>query len=118
MVKKKKMETKYKVYIIKCIKTEQAYAGRTDSVNPKYNPISVLYNRYKKDNTKYVALGDCIKEHKFSNFAFTIIKENLTEEESDALLKKIKEHYADKSLNDEIKKVDYFSAEMEKFKSW
>jgi hypothetical protein len=112
------MSNLFKVYIIKCKSTGEIYTGRTESTNPKYNPIRVLYDRHKKDSTKYVALGKCIKEHGFTDFVFTVVKE-LPDIESLELINKIKEKYADKSLNDENKsQVDYFSEEMELLKNW
>lgn len=94
------------------------YVGRTESTNPKYNPISVLFNRYKKDPTKYKALGDCIKQNGYSDFVFTVVKET-TDDGSLELIEKIKAQYVDKSLNDEKKdNTDYFAAELELLKSW
>lgn len=104
--------------MIKCKTTGEVYVGRTESVNPKYNPISVLYNRYKKDDSKYVALGECIKQHGFSDFVFTFIK-TTTDEDSEALIKKVRDTYKSLSLNDDQKDAkDYFSAEMEMMKNW
>lgn len=106
----------YKVYIIKCKTNNKVYVGRTESTNPKYNPINTLYNRYKKDSSKYIALGECIKEHGFKNFVFTFISEGKTDEESQEIMEKIKEKIKDRILNDENKPLEnYFEEDLKEF---
>lgn len=93
-------ERAYRVYMIKCKTTNEVYIGRTDSTNEKYNPISVLYKRYKQDKSKYTKLGEAITKHKFNNFAFTIVKSDLSDEESDELVESTREKVRDRSLHD------------------
>lgn len=99
----------YKVYIIKCKTNNKVYVGRTESTNPKYNPINTLYNRYKKDTTKYIGLGEAIKEHGIKNFVFTFLADNKSDEESQEMMEKVREKMNDRLLNDDDKpKENYF----------
>lgn len=109
-------ERTYRVYMIKCKTTNQVYIGRTESENEKYNPISVLYKRYKADKSKYTKLGDAIVEHKFNNFAFTIVKEGLSDDESLALLESSRSKVKDRSLHDdELDKTELFKDDLALF---
>ncbi len=91
----------YRVYMIKCKVTGELYIGRTQSTNTKYNPISVLYKRHKQDKTKYVRLGECITTHGYNNFAFTIIKKDLSDDESFTFMNECREKIKDKSLHED-----------------
>jgi hypothetical protein len=94
-------ERTYRVYMIKCKTTNEVYIGRTESSNEKYNPISVLYKRYKQDKSKYTKLGEAIAKHKYANFAFTFVKEGLNSDESDELIESTREKIKDRSLHDD-----------------
>lgn len=93
-------ERTYRVYMIKCKTTNEVYIGRTDSNNKKYNPISVLYKRYKQDKSKYTKLGESITKNKFGSFAFTIVKEGLNDNDSNELVENTREKVKDRSLHD------------------
>lgn len=90
----------YRVYMIKCKPTNEVYIGRTDSVNEKYNPISVLYKRYKQDKTKYTKLGEAIEKNKFTSFVFNFMKEGLSDSESNELVESAREKVLSRSLHD------------------
>jgi len=111
------MEHKYKVYIIKNKVNGSVYVGRTDSDNGKYNPVSVLYSRFKKDDSKYTKLGNAIKEHGFKNFVFTFVKTDLSEDDSTKVMEIMKEKYHDKCLNDEVADSTPFFVDELKFLS-
>jgi hypothetical protein len=97
-------EKMYKLYLIKCETTGFCYVGYTDSTNPKYNPISYLYNQYKTNENRYKLLGESIKANKFSSHQFQFMKENLTKVEASELSEKIKSKLASKLLNDPVRK--------------
>lgn len=104
-------EKMYKLYMIKCEVTGKVYIGYTDSTNPKYNPISYLYNQYKTNPNRYKTLGESIKEHKFASHQFQFMKENLTKDEAAALTNDLRIKLKDKLLNDGEKK-NIFDDEM------
>lgn len=107
----------YRVYMIKCINSpNKAYIGRTDSKNEKYNPISILYKRYKQDKSKYSKLGEEIVKEGYKNFAFMFVKEGLNDEESDKLVKESRYRLGDRSLHDDpIDKIDLFKDDLSLF---
>jgi len=105
-------EKMYKLYMIKCEPTGKVYVGYTDSTNPKYNPISYLYNQYKNSNTRYVGLGESIKEHKFGSHQFQFMKENLTKDEASKLSDNLREKLKSKLLNDDVSKKNIFDEEL------
>ena len=105
-------EKMYKLYMIKCEATGKVYVGYTDSTNPKYNPISYLFNQYKNSNNRYRGLGESIKEHKFSSHQFQFMKENLTKDEAAALSDGIREKLKHKLLNDDVTKKNIFDEEL------
>jgi len=106
-------ERTYRVYMIKCKATNEVYIGRTDSDNEKYNPISVLYKRYKQDKSKYTKLGEAIEKNKFNNFVFTIVKSGLSNDESNDLVDSSRCKVKDRSLHDEPEdKSELFKDEM------
>lgn len=110
-------ERTYRVYMIKCKDTHEVYVGRTDSTNDKYNPISVLYKRYKQDKSKYTKLGEAITKYKFNNFAFTMVKEGLSDIDSVHLVDSARDKLKDRSLHDDemIDKESFFKDEFELF---
>lgn len=105
------MNKLYKLYIIKCEITGKSYVGYTDSVNPKYNPLSYLYNQYKRSENRYKGLGESIKEHKYSKHHYTFLREGLTQDEASELALKLKQKLGDKCLNDE-RKIVLFDEEL------
>lgn len=102
----------FKVYIIKCGVTDKCYVSYTESQKEDYNPISYLYNTFKKYGEKYITLGESIEEHGIKNHQFKFLKTNLTKEKaiqtSDYLRKKL----SDRLLNDVYESKVNFDKEL------
>lgn len=98
--------------MIKCEVTGKVYIGYTDSTNPKYNPISYLYNQNKSSPNRYKTLGDSIREHKFGTHQFQFMKEGLTKDEAAKLSDELREKLKHKLLNDDTTKKNIFDEEL------
>jgi hypothetical protein len=102
--------------MIKCLNNNRSYIGRTDSKNEKYNPISILYKRYKQDKTRYIKLGEEIVKEGYRNFAFVFVKEGLNDEDSNKLVSESREKLLERSLHDEkINNIDIFKDDLSLF---
>lgn len=112
------MDYRYKVYVIKCKVTGQVFLGKTDSISENYNPIAILYKRYKQDNNKYKMLGEAISQHKFSSFDFTFLKHGLSAEMADEFIEECREKVKDRCLNDDQpSRAELFKDELSLFSS-
>ena len=94
------MSTSFRVYIIKCAKTEKCYISYTESPNKSYNPITYLNSVYKKTKDKYIELGKSIEEHGLKEHKYLFVKENLTKEQAIELTESLREKTVDRSLHD------------------
>lgn len=102
----------FKVYIIKCLKTDKCYISYTASKRDDYNPIRYLHSLYEKDKSKYTLLGESIDEHGFKEHKYAFIKTELNQEEASKLTNEYREKLKDRSLHVEVKKDNYFEEEL------
>lgn len=96
------MSTSFRVYIIKCAKTNKCYISYTESPNKSYNPITYLNSVYKKTKDKYIELGKSIEEHGLREHKYLFVRENLTKEDAKDLTETLREKTKDRSLHDDI----------------
>lgn len=106
------MTGQFKVYIIKCIKSNKCYISYTDSDNKSYNPVLYLNNVYKKDKTRYIALGESVEEYGLKEHKYEFIKENLSKEQAVSITEKLREKTKDRTLHDHLVKKSYFDEEL------
>lgn len=104
-------EKVYRLYLIKCEVDNKCYVGYTDSKNEKYNPLSYLYNQFKRNENKYVSLGQSIKQNKYGKHRYDYIKSGLTKDEARDISEKLKEKLGERCLNDKPIK-NYFEEEL------
>lgn len=102
----------FRVYIIKCLKTDKCYVSYTSSEKDTYDPVRYLNSIYEKDNSKYTLLGESIKEHGIKDHKFTFVKEKITKDEASEITNTLREKLIDRSLNIEKPKHNYFENEL------
>ena len=102
----------FRVYIIKCLKTNKCYVSYTDSENKNYNPLSYLNSIYRKNKDKYVELGKSIEEHGMKQQSFMFVRENLSKEKAAEITNKLREKMSDRSLHDSAQRKEAFLAEL------
>ncbi len=102
----------FRVYIIKCVKTEKCYISYTDSNNQRYNPLSYLYSIYKKNKDKYIELGKSIEEHGLKQHKCLFVKTGLTKDEASEVTNKLRENTSDRSLHDGNDNKSLFEKEL------
>lgn len=106
------MSGSFRVYIIKCLKTNKCYVSYTDSDNKNYNPLSYLNSVYRKNKDKYIELGKSIEEHGMKQHSFMFVKENLSKDKASELTTDLREKMSDRSLHDSVQRKESFLAEL------
>ena len=102
----------FRVYIIKCIKTDKCYISYTETENKNYNPVSYLYSIYKKNKDKYIELGKSIEEHGIKEHKYLFVKTGLTKDEASEVTEHLREKTGDRSLHDGVDKKSLFEKEL------
>lgn len=106
------MTDTYRVFIIKCLKTNKCYISYTNSKNKSYNPLSYLYSIYQDEKLKYIELGKSIDEYGILEHKYTFVKNNLSKDKASEITDKLREKTQDRSLHDNVVKISYFDEEL------